>query len=232
VARVAGTLLLFGGTLLLVWSFVVWRWNDPLTALYTRHQQGVLEHQFDSLLERSPAFDGIPPVTPTEDGATKPVDPSVTPVQTARRAASFRKKAPEGSAIGRLDVPRLGLDMVIVNGTDSGSLKRGPGRDPRTYMPGQGELVYIAGHRTTYGAPFGHIERMKANDPITITMPYGKLIYRVTGHSIVDAGDLSVLRSHHKEQLALQACHPRFFATQRYIVWARLVKISAPERPG
>ncbi len=131
--------------------------------------------------------------------------------------------ATEGQAIGRLHVPRLDLDMVLVNGTTSTSLKKGPGRDPRTYMPGQGQLVYIAGHRTTYAAPFAHIERMKVGDPIVVDMPYGRFRYAVTGHTIVASDDLSVLRTTGKERLALQACHPRFFATQRYIVWARLV---------
>jgi sortase A len=219
--RIAGTLLIVGGALLLVWSFVVWRWNDPVTALYTHRQQSALNHELDSLLSRS-----HPVATGEGGGNGQTLAPSVVAARIARRAAVLRKTAKQGSAIGRLDVPRLGLEMVLVDGTDSGSLKRGPGRDPRTYMPGQGELVYIAGHRTTYGAPFAHIEKMRKNDPITITMPYGTLTYRVTSHSIVDAGDLSVLRSRHVEQLALQACHPRFFATQRYIVWARLVHAS------
>jgi LPXTG-site transpeptidase (sortase) family protein len=66
---------------------------------------------------------------------------------------------------------------------------------------------------------------MRAGDSITLTMPYATFVYRVTGHVIVDAHDLSVLRSHHRERLALQACHPRFFATHRYIVWADLVRV-------
>ena len=70
-------------------------------------------------------------------------------------------------------VPRLGLNMVVVDGTDDDSLKKGPGLDRRTYMPGEGQLIYIAGHRTTYLAPFAHIERMRAGDPITLEVPYG-----------------------------------------------------------
>lgn len=92
-------------------------------------------------------------------------------------------------------------------------------------MPGEGELVYIAGHRTTYLAPFAHIDALRRGDPITLAMPYATFVYSVTGHVIVDAHDLAVLRSHHREILALQACHPRFFATHRYIVWAKLVEI-------
>ena len=88
-------------------------------------------------------------------------------------------------------------------------------------MPGEGQLVYIAGHRTTFAAPFSHIDRLGIGDKITLEMPYGTFVYAVIGHSIVDDRDLSVLKTHGREVVALQACHPRFFATQRYIVWAR-----------
>lgn len=212
--RALGTLLVIAGALVLVWSFVVWRWNDPITALYTLHQQRKLDNQLDALLEAA-----APRPSTTKPTPQKPVDIS-------RRAAAFRNEIGRGRAIGRLVVPRLGLNVVVVNGTDTSSLKKGPGRDERTFMPGQGNLVYIAGHRTTYGAPFGHIERMKPGDRVTITMPYATFVYRVTGHTIVDADDLSVLRPTTRERLALQACHPRFFATQRYIVWASLAAVT------
>ena len=115
--------------------------------------------------------------------------------------------------------------MILVEGTDTASLRKGPGRDPRTYMPGEGQLVYIAGHRTTYLAPFAHIERLRRGDPITLELPYATFMYRVTGHVIVPADDIGRLRSRGREEVALQACHPRFFATKRYIVYARPVRI-------
>ena len=144
----------------------------------------------------------------------------------AERARKLRASAPEGSAIGRIVVPRLGLNMVFVNGTDSATLKKGPGRHPTTFMPGEGKLVYIAGHRTTYSAPFAHIDRLRPGDRVTLEMPYATIVYRVTGHRIVDDQDLSVLVSRGREEVALQACHPRFFATQRYIVWAKPVQVT------
>jgi sortase A len=99
-------------------------------------------------------------------------------------------------------------------------------------MPGQGELVYVAGHRTTYLAPFSAINKMRRGDRITLAMPYGTFVYSVTGHRIVDANDLSVLKSTGHEVVALQACHPRFFATQRYIVWAEPILVEpAKGRP-
>ena len=94
-------------------------------------------------------------------------------------------------------------------------------------MPGEGEIVYVAGHRTTYGAPFSAINELEPGDAITVELPYGTVEYRVTRHRIVDDNDLSVLESHGREELVLQACHPRFFASQRYLVYARPVSVEA-----
>ena len=96
-----------------------------------------------------------------------------------------------------------------------------------TYMPGEGRLVYVAGHRTTYGAPFSNIDRLEPGDRISVELPYGKVEYKVTNHRIVDANDLTVLETGGREELVLQACHPRFFASQRYLVYARPTSVSA-----
>src|SRR2546423_393354 len=140
-------------------------------------------------------------------------------------AARLRRTAAVGQPIGRIVIPRLSLNMIVVNGTDEGSLRRGPGRDLRSYMPGQNRLVYVAGHRTTYLAPFSHIDQIRPGDPITLETPYATFRYRAARHSIVPATDLAVLRSPRHELLVLQACNPRFFATQRYLVYARLVAV-------
>ena len=115
--------------------------------------------------------------------------------------------------------------MVMVNGTDTDSLKKGPGRYLGTFMPGEGELIYVAGHRTTYSAPFSHIDRLRRGDLVTVEMPYATFEYRVTGHRVVASNDLRVLYSKGHEQLVLQACHPRFFASHRYLAYAKLVRI-------
>jgi len=126
-----------------------------------------------------------------------------------------------------LRVPRLGLSLVVVNGTNSNDLRRGPGRHLETFMPGEGKLVYVAGHRTTYGAPFSDIDKLEPGDAVSVELPYGTVEYRVTRHRIVDDNDLSVLESDGREELVLQACHPRFFADQRYLVYASPVSVSA-----
>ena len=125
-----------------------------------------------------------------------------------------------------LDVDKLGLKIIVVNGTSHDDLTKGPGRELHTYMPGEGELVYVAGHRTTYLAPFAPIDSLRADDRVTFELPYASFQYLITGHRVVAADDLAVLQSHHKELLELQACHPRFFASHRWIAYARLVRVT------
>jgi len=213
-ARLFGVVLTVIGLLVLVWVLVVWRWQDPATALYTTWEQ----HKLAQQLRHELAIDPGPKLARRES-------PVAEARSIARAAARFRQTATVGQAIGRIIIPRLGLNMVLVNGTDEASLRRGPGRDLRTYMPGENRLVYIAGHRTTFLAPFSHIDAIQPGDPIRIEMPYGTFLYRAVRHIIVPATDLGVLRSPRHELLALQACHPRFFATHRYIVYAHLVAV-------
>ena len=213
--RMLGSLLVLAGAGLLAWSLCVWLWEDPFTGLYTRYEQRALAQSYDRLeaaYRPRPRAGGIASL-------------AVERRNVAREARRLRAKADRGAAIGRIAIPRLGLDMVVVNGTDAGSLKKGPGRDPRTFMPGQGELVYVAGHRTTYSAPFSDIDDLRRGDRVSMRVPYATVVYRVTGHVIVPADDLDRLRSRGREVLALQACHPRFFASHRYIVYAAPIEL-------
>ena len=213
-ARTVGTLMIVGGVVMLAWALLVWRWEDPFTSLYTAWKQRELASELDREIE-----------------AFRPTIPPGASLAAVRRnlaadAARYRRSARRGQAIGRIRVPRLGLNMIVVNGTDHDSLTRGPGRELSTFMPGQGELVYIAGHRTTYAAPFSHIDRLRPGDRVTLELPYATMVYAVTGHRIVPATATWALRSHHREVLALQACHPRFFASHRYIAYGRPVGIT------
>jgi sortase A len=209
------------GVGLLVWVVVVWRWQDPFTALYTTWQQRQLARSYDRRLEAFPA-------RPVQQGASL----AATTKEIRKEARGYRLTSERGQAIGRIHVPRLGLNMVFVDGTDDDSLKKGPGLDRRTYMPGEGQLIYIAGHRTTYLAPFAHIERLHDGDTVTLEVPYATFRYRVYTHRIVAADELAVLRSHGREVVELQACHPRFFASHRYIVYARLMRIEPRGAPA
>ena len=98
-------------------------------------------------------------------------------------------------------------------------------------MPGEGELVYVAGHRTTYGAPFSRIDKLRKGDRVFVELPYGTLEYAITRppDRRGDA-DSPCSKSKGHEQLALQACHPRFFASHRYIAYAKPVAVSPPGR--
>jgi sortase A len=210
--RFTGTVLIAAGLLTLVWAFVVWQWQDPFTALYTKWRQHQLTGQYE---KRARAFSA--PIRGESVAAERR--------SIAREARRYRLRSTRGEAIGRIRVSRMGVNMILVNGTDHETLKRGPGRDLRTFMPGENRLVYIAGHRTTYLAPFSHIDRLRAGDRVTIEVPYATFVYAVTHHRIVKATDLSVLRSPRHELVELQACHPRFFASHRYIAYARLVRV-------
>ena len=210
--RILGTVMIVAGALTLVWALVVWRWQDPFTALYTKYRQ----HQLTSQYERRVRAFHAPIATVSFAAERRSI---------AREARRYRLGSKRGEAIGRIRVPRMGVNMILVNGTDHDTLKKGPGRDLRTFMPGENRLVYIAGHRTTYLAPFSHIDSLRQGDRITLEVPYGTFIYTVTRHRIVKATDLSVLKSPKHELVELQACHPRFFASHRYIAYARLTRV-------
>jgi sortase A len=220
--RRLGTLLIVAGLALLGYAGLVWAWQDPATGVYTRWQQRQLADDYGRRVE--------------EYRATAPAAPEAEAwaARVREDASRFRADSGRGDAIGRLRIPRLGVNMLLVNGTDSSTLKKGPGRyagttsdlggdasnPPPAFMPGEGELVYVAGHRTTYQAPFSRIERLRRGDTVTVELPYAVFEYRITGHRIVSSDRLQVLVSKGYEQLALQACHPRFFATHRYLVYA------------
>jgi sortase A len=211
--RTLGTCLTVAGAAMLVWALLVWQWQDPFTALYTKWQQHKLASQYD---ERATAFHAE-----SLSGASLSAERRAI----AAAAKRYRQEARRGEALGRIRIPRMGVNMVFVNGTDHETLKKGPGRDRRTFMPGENRLIYIAGHRTTYLAPFSHIDSLRKQDKVTLEVPYATFVYSVTGARVVPADDLSVLRSPRHELLELQACHPRFFASHRYIAYARLIRV-------
>lgn len=212
--RTLGTLMVVAGLGTLAWAFAVWRWEDPFTSLYTAYEQRGLS---SGLEQRFASY--APTVEQPE---------SLSPAELAAEARRYRKVTNTGDGIGRIEAPRLGLKMVLVYGTDTQTLKRGPGLDPRTFFPGQNRLVYIAGHRTTYSAPFSKIDTFRRGDLVRVEMPYGTFTYTVTSSRIVVATDLSVLKSKRHEQIALQACHPRFFASHRWITYGRLTNVEPP----
>jgi sortase A len=210
--RIAGTLLVVAGIGLLAWALTVWQWQDPFTAALNRLEQRELRHDFDSRVE-----EGAPGLASSGDALRDTLP---------RAAERWRRRSERGDAVARIRIPALGLDRIVVDGTDHDSLQRGPGRYLGSAMPGEGELVYIAGHRTTYGAPFSRIDQLRKGDRISLQLPYATFDYTVTGSRIVGASQTSVLTSKGHEQLVLQACHPRFFASHRLLVYAKPVRVT------
>jgi sortase A len=213
--RLSGTLMVIVGSLLLVWAVLVWRWQDPFTALYTRWEQRDLAREYERRFEQYEAAQ-VP---------LRAVEDRVSPTEIAEQARRYRLRLHEGDAIGRLKIPKLDLNMIVVNGTETKTLRKGPARHKRTFLPGEGKLIYIAGHRTTYSAPFSDIDDLKRGDRVRLELPYATVEYTIRSHRIVEAHELSVLRSRGREELALQACWPRFFASHRYIAYARPVRV-------
>jgi sortase A len=212
--RVTSSLLILAGVGLLGWAVLVWKWEDPFTSVYTAYEQRQLVDGYDAQRE---AY-ALP--------ATASVSTAQARSAVAAAARRYRQSLDTGDAVARIRIPRMGVNMLIVEGTDHESLKKGPGRYRQSFLPGERRLVYIAGHRTTYGAPFSKIDSLRKGDRVLVELPYATVEYRVTGHRIVAADAVEVLRSGKREVLALQACHPRFFASHRWIAYAAPVKVT------
>jgi sortase A len=227
-ARKAGYVLVALGVGLIAWMGVTMWWGDPITSLYTRHEQHVLSSRLEQLDRRWAS-------RLSSSAAASAARASLAVRQTAIRegAVAFRRSLREGQPIGRIIVPRLHLNMVVVEGTSESALEKGPGHYDRasgvnTSLPGMGGVVAIAGHRTTYLHPFRHIDHLRPGDQISLRMPYGTFRYTVYYHRIVDSKDWSILRSRRFEKLVLSACHPLYSASHRWVVFARLHRDAGP----
>jgi sortase A len=140
----------------------------------------------------------------------------------------LKKQPLAGDAIGRIEIPAIGVEDFVVEGTDTANLRKGPGHYPETPLPGERGTAAIAGHRTTYGAPFRDIDDLRHGNVIRLDMPYGRYVYRVERIKVVDDSDFSVLRKVRYDRLVLSACHPLYSAAQRVIVFARVVRRGPP----
>jgi sortase A len=207
------------GLLLLAEVLVTLVWKEPFTAYLTSQTQDDLSKQLDHRHltlqandQRTLAAIGNPDARTHE--------------RMALLAQHLDEAVPKGEALGRIEIPKLDLNYVFVQGADSSSLEKGPGHyHGDTLLPGQGRTVGIAGHRTTYAAPFREVDELKAGDKVTLQMPYGRFTYEVTGHRIVPADYRDAFRNvpGAGERLVLSACHPLYNASHRILVEAKLV---------
>jgi len=138
---------------------------------------------------------------------------------------------PEGEAVAVIKIPRLGLEKAVVEGVGVDDLKKGPGHYPGTPLPGQPGNAAIAGHRTTYGAPFFRMDELKPNDPIFVTTRQGKFRYEVSEVRAIKPTDIEVIKNTPDNRLTLTTCHPRFSASQRLITIATLKGEAATPSP-
>lgn len=139
--------------------------------------------------------------------------------------AAYWRSLAEGRAFGRIRIARIGLDMVVVKGTSRADLKKGPGWITWTDLPGATGNVGISGHRTTYLAPFRHLDRMRAGDTIELYSPYRVYRYRVRRVFVVAPDRTDVVASTEQPMLTLTACHPPYSARQRIIVQSDLIEV-------
>lgn len=221
IGRYVGAVLATMGVLLVADAAVTLAWQEPLSALFASRQQAVLERQLavdEARLRRQER--ALPPIADARQ-------------RVARLAKLVRRRTRVGSALGTIRLPTLGRHYVLVHGTDPATLRKGPGHYPATSLPGQGGTVAIAGHRTTYLAPFRTIDQLRPGDPVAIDMPYGRFTYSVERTRIVLPTATWVIRPvAGPEQLVLTACHPLYSASRRIVVFARLTESSAGPAPS
>jgi sortase A len=188
-------------------------WQEPFSALYAKlrqdHLSGVLRKE-----ERAAP-------SATERHALSRLRSERARI--AFLASALQRRAGDGAPVGRIRIPRIGVSFVVVNGTDTAALESGPGIFPETVFPGRGGTTAIAGHRTTYLAPFRHIDELRRGSRILLEMPYARFTYTVTGSAIVAPTDVHAAVDYvGYPRLVLSACTPLFSAAKRLLVFARL----------
>jgi sortase A len=143
--------------------------------------------------------------------------------RAARFASLYNRGTTRGEPLGTIRIPRIGLKMVFVQGTGAAQLRQGPAHYVNTSMPGQPGTVGIAGHRTTYLAPFHDLDQLRRGDPIELDTPYGTFTYAVEGQAVVAPTYVNILDpSWTTQRLVLTSCHPLRSAAERIVVVARL----------
>ena len=213
--RDISSVLILSGLLLVLDAGVTVVWQEPVTAAIATIMRGEVNQRY--LSYRTAPLSG--------DDVRALAGISRLGQRLAYLARLERSQVTPGDAIGQLQIPSLGNTYNIIQGTDTGNLEEGPGHYPSTAFPGMGQTVAIAGHRTTYLAPFRFINQLKPGDRISITMRYGKFTYVVQYLRIVKPTDVAVIDDVGYERLVLSACNPIYSAAQRIIVFARLKSV-------
>jgi sortase A len=217
--RALSVALILLGALVLADAGVTLVWQEPFSALYAKlrqdHLSGTLraaEHAAPTAVERR-ALASLP------DERRR----------IAFLARELDRHSGEGGAVGRIVIPRIGASYVVVKGTGTSALQSGPGIYSETSFPGVAGTTAIAGHRTTYLAPFRHIDALRPGSRILVNMPYAHFTYTVIGQRVVAPTDVAAAVGEvGYSRLVLSACTPLFSAEKRLLVFARLTR-TVPE---
>jgi sortase A len=215
IVRGVSTVLITAGLLMLLDAGLTVAWQEPVTALIAKLRQNQLGDDLDKLERAGP--------TPLEQRALSQL--RTDRARVAFLARSLRRRLRDGEAAGRIRIRKIDANYVIVNGTDPAALRKGPGIYDHTPFPGARGTTGIAGHRTTYLAPFRHIDRLGPGDDIEVDMPYATFHYRVQGRQIVTPHSVWIIRRVAYDRLVLSACHPLYSAAKRIVVFARLASV-------
>jgi sortase A len=210
--RDISSVLILSGLLLVLDAGITLVWQEPVTAAIATVLRSNVDRHFLSYRTA--------PLSRLDSSALVSVRSSAQRVAfLARREA---RQVKTGDAIGELQIPKIGVSYDVVQGTDTSTLERGPGHYPATAFPGLGQTVAVAGHRTTYLAPFRNINALAPGDRIVLNMPYARFTYVVQYVKIVAPTALWITDDVGYERLVLSACHPLYSAAQRIVVFARL----------
>ena len=215
--RALSTVLIISGTLLLCDAGLTVAWQEPVSALYARIVQDRLGDDLRDLELARPSARDLAALRSLASQR----------IRMAFLARALRRTARRGDAVGRIRIPRVGASFVVVDGSDTASLRKGPGIYDDSPFPGAPGTVAIAGHRTTYLAPFRRIDKLRPGDEISVEMPYGRFDYRVQQLKIVAPTTVSVTKRVGYDRLVLSACHPLYSAAKRIVVFARFVRAKA-----
>jgi sortase A len=210
--RDASFVLIISGALLLADAAVTLLWQEPLTAVVALIKRDDINRQFLSYTK-----------TPLNQLDRRALASLASQQQRiAYLARQERSEIQIGDGVGLLQMPKLGASYTVVQGTNTATLEKGPGHYPQTAFPGVGQTVAIAGHRTTYLAPFRNINRLDRGDLITLTMRYAKFTYVVQYHQVVQPNAWWITKNLGYDRLVLSACNPIYSASQRIVVFAKL----------
>lgn len=220
-ARALAWGLVLLGVLALSDVAVTLTWREPITALIATLREGGLERQLRQV-------ESVPPSDREQEALAR--------IGAQRRrlrylAQRLERNAADGSAVGRIAIPSIHADYVIVKGTGESELELGPGiysksQYPTTSFPGAGAITAIAGHRTTWLQPFRRINELRPGEKIFVTMPYGRFAYLVSRRRIVPEADVeAAIAPTGRVHVVLSACYPLFSAEKRILIFARLVSV-------